>query len=686
MAGFASFIGGVGQEAGKLGEAERQRTYQAHQNDLTRWQRQHESLSDALERAAALHEGPEGDALRDLQLEVQGLDPSKDVQPYVARYTKRRQEANQVAAQKAAQTAAAQRTAASQAPPQPQGVPQPYAAAMPTPIPNAQPNAASAIQPIPNAPANPPSLAQMIGLGSASQPGTSPVQPQAQGGSNSPTAAFRTPQPNALGNADTGSGAPIAPISAAESAPADSPIPTLTANTGASSVAPIVDLDKLLGPALESFGTHGYISPTLKSAIEKQMGTQAGVEQTYRTGQVGLELNKQKLKLIQPLIEDMRANPDNMLQDLMTMETLTSGANGNALALGPILSSMQQQTIPGQETVGSLETREPGFLASQGYDVSKLDPNAPVRVQINKITHRPVSVELSSVSQQSKQGAEGTFNYNPKTGKYEPVAGITPIGMAPSTSIVDIPGQLPQKTVRTKTPPAPTVTAAPRTAVPKKTSGNITAPGGAADHSVIAQNYNDWIAGKAQLTEKEQTAARDYAGKHGLPTPDMLSPSGQKAIANLQPILDEIQHAKQLLKDKGLDTMDETQSKLELGKAYGKYAYFKVDDPLAKAISDLSFDSLRSVGQALQGTGSRAYPIFVRGLEHTPVIGLNSDSGKLMYDKLDGMERRVQEALDAARTETKSGVVPPVSKSTQSAPSVVKWGRDAQGNPVRLAQ
>ncbi len=446
-------------------------------------------------------------------------------------------------------------------------------------------------------------------------------------------------------------------------------------------MAPVVNLDDLLARSQAGYADTGIMSPVLHEALTHQMGTQAALEQLYRSGGVNLQLGKNKLEAVRPLIEDLHDHPENMLQDIMSMEIM-AGGNG-AMAMGPLLSAMAPQSEPGMTTAGSLEATHPGFLASQG--LVGLHPNTPVRVQVNKYTRMPVSAQVSSVAEQLKQGAEGTFGFNPRIGEdsLHKVEGITPVGMAPSTSVQNIPGQLPTTTTRTRTAPGaasagrssgiPPVTApgAPRSAAP--------AGGGGGNNSVIANNYNDWVAGKTVLSDKEQTAARQYAQSHGLPTPDQLSPSGQKAIASLQPILDEIDHAQKLIKAQKLDTMSEVESKLALGKAYGKYAYLKVDDPLAKAISDLSFDSLRSVGQALQGTGSRAYPIFVRGLEHTPVIGLNSDSGKLMYDKLDGMKRRVQEAIDAARTETKSGIVPIAPVKAAESGGMIR-ARDPQGN------
>ncbi len=685
MGGFASAIGGVGQAAQGLGSQLRAQSFAHQENSLKQLQEQYNNLADALERTKANYAAlaPNIAAnLDDVEMQIraahmpgQPVDP-QSYQNLLQKYLKAKQQAaqdwavhpnnpiNKTMATPAVQNAIAQATGA------PAPIPPVGATQIPPPFQNAIGQGAPQTPPyLPNATPDP----NIRPMGApAAQPATSPVQPAAQGGGNSSPATFPT--------------APVQPVAAPQAASdnTDAAIPTLSTSTSGASVAPIVDLDSLLARPLAESQATGRLSPLIHEALTHQMGTQAALEQLYRSGGVNLQLGKNKLEAIQPIIQDLHDHPENMLQDLMQIEVLTGGSGGSAMALGPLLSALNPRAIPGQETVASAEARYPGFLAAHGYDVSKLDPNQPVRVQTSKLPpYAPISIEVSAFRQPDVATAQGFQAYNPYAQTFGgPIPGATPPVMAPTVSETDIPGQLPQKTFRQRTAPgaAPTGRSSgggiPPVAAPR--SSAAPAGGGGGGSSVIATNYNDWIAGKATLSDKEQTAARNYAQQHGLPTPDMLSPSGQKAIASLQPILDEIEHAQALIKAQKLDTMKEFDSKIALGKAYAKYSYGRVDDPLAKAISDLSFDSLRSVGQALQGTGSRAYPIFVRGLEHTPVIGLNSDSGKLMYDKLDGMKRRVQEAIEAARTETKSGIVP-VQPVKASEGGMIR-ARDPQGN------
>jgi len=672
MGGFAAMIGGAGQAAKDYTAQTRFQNFAHQENSLKQLQEQYNNLADALEKTKAQYSAAPDivDRLNDVEMQIRAAHmpgapvDAQSFQKLMSTYLKAKQDANaawathpnnpvnRIQTTPAVQQAVAQATGQAGVPPVgPQATPPPFA-------PQIAP------------PAGPP----------AAQPPTSPVQPAAQGGGNSSPAPFRSPAAPPVGPS---TGQPVPPISAgagpvaggpsASGGTLDSSVPPISVSTGGAAVAPVVNLDDLLARSQAGYQSTGIMSPQLHEALTHQMGTQAALEQLYRAGGINLQLGKNKLQAIQPMLDDMHDHPENLMKDIMGIETLTGGGGG-AMALGPLLSAMAPQSEPGMTTAGSLEATHPGFLATQG--LVNLDPNTPIRVQVNKYTRQPVSAQVSSVAEQTKTGAEGTFTFNPRTGKLGDNLGITPIGMAPTTSVQNIPGQLPQVTTRTKGAPAKTGAPAP---IPPVGGGGAAAPrsaapagGGSGGSSVIANNYNDWVAGKGVFSDKEQTAMRDYARRTGQPTPETLEPSALKAIATVQPILDEIIHAQQLLKERKLDTMSEADSKIALGKAYGKYAYLKVDDPLAKAISDLSFDSLRSVGQALQGTGSRAYPIFVRGLEHTPVIGLNSDSGKLIADKLEGMRRRVEESIAAAKTETKSGVVPiqPVQAGGGHGPAI----------------
>jgi len=134
---------------------------------------------------------------------------------------------------------------------------------------------------------------------------------------------------------------------------------------------------------------------------------------------------------------DANGLPD--MSKLMRAEAQLSALGVQSANMAPLLLQMlQPQSEPGMTTVASLEATHPGFLASQGYDIASLDPQTPLRVQVNKFTRAPVSAQIQSVPTSTKQFAEGTFNFNPRTGRYEPVPGLTPIGMVPHEGFMSI--------------------------------------------------------------------------------------------------------------------------------------------------------------------------------------------------------------------------------------------------------
>lgn len=652
MGGFADLIGGVGAGAGGLGKQLREQQFQHQENALRLWQIQHQALADAVERNSAHYAGPEGERLRDLQIELGGLQPGTDLSGYHAKYSQHSANAQKALEQKAAADAATIK---------------PVAAAPPPTAQNSNPFAGM----IGGAPAQSPPTAL---------PPSSPVSPQSQGG-GSTAAAFPPPSAPASPAVNPGSSGsapaepvPPVPVQAGPVPGANSAVPPPGA------IAPgIPPLD--FSPSASAFNSTGYIDPVIEAMIP---------------GQAGLSLGMQKLPLVRGILDQL--GPDGMasgpsglpdLSKLMRVQAELSalGVQGGGMnMLGPMLTALTPQAEAGQTTVGDLEVTHPGFLKSQGYHVEDLDPSLPVRVQVNKFTRAPVSAQIQSYTTRLQPTAEGLREFDPRLGTLgAPIQGATPIGMVPtqSSATQHIPGQLDQTTTTTRSKLLPGV-ASPGTPSPgalKPIQAPSNGSGGRAptssavnksldDNSPIASNYRDWIAGRATLSDKEQTAARSYAASHGLPTPEILSPSGQKAVASIQPIYDEVRRAKKLLESAGLHKMSDVDSKLALGKEFAKYKYLKINSPLAQVISDLSFDSLRSVGQALQGTGSRAYPIFSRALEHTPSLGLNSDSGALIYKKLDEMETRLKSSLDAAYGETKSGVVAPGSGPSSAIPSI----------------
>jgi hypothetical protein len=455
----------------------------------------------------------------------------------------------------------------------------------------------------------------------------------------------------------------------------------------------VVDLDSLLARSKAGYEDTGIMSPQLHEALQHQIGTQAALEQLYRSGGVNLQLGKNKLEAIQPILTDLHDHPENLMQDLMSIETLTGGGGGSAMALGPLLSAMTPQSEPGMTTAGSLEATHPGFLASQG--LVGLHPNTPVRVQVNKFTRQPVSAQISSVAEQLKPFGEGVFAYNPREGTLTPQQGVTPIGMLPSQSTLNVPGQLPQTTTTQKVAPGG---AAPSSRTPARTDAPAPIPpvGGAgttttkpaakaaagtvppvaappSGSDVIANNYYDWISGKGgTFSEKEMTAMRTYARAHKLPTPDILSPDGQKAVSDIDPIIEEVKRTQKEFQDSGLADMGLLEGKTVLGAAVKAYQH-GITTPYTSLIADLSFASLRSGASAMKNTGSRALPILNKALEHTPrLIDVEHvwdvDQPSSIGTKLGDMLTRLSEGRDAIlRNESKGGVIRPVEAPSTGA-------------------
>jgi len=479
----------------------------------------------------------------------------------------------------------------------------------------------------------PPFVGDWPQAGSAAQPSTSPVQPNSQpmGGGSSPNATFRQPtQGDTSGSGDT---------RANQSVPVDQ-APTFSA--GAAAIPPPINLSDLLARPLYGYEHTGIMPPVLEDAIK-----------TMLPGEASMNLAQRKLALMNPYIDQMGSDPATLLPNLMRMEVLGGGSQG--LAIGPLLSAMTQQTVPGQTTVGLFEAAHPGFLKLQGYDVDSLDPDTPVRYQVNKLSHEPVAAQISATKKNLTPTAQGFYKYNPNTGKLEPVQGaegVTPVALAPTTSssTVHVPGQEDQTTTSVKRRGSPTVTTPPTPPpVNITSSGTVKSTGG--DQS-IANNYKAWMAGDASLNEKQQQAARDYAQKNGLPIPTTYSASAQKDLAAIDPILQEVRRVRDMIKSRpNLD-------KGELAKDYVRYTYLHQGTPNDDIISGLSFADLRSAAQALKGTGSRAEAILNRALEHTPRVGLNFSDRSQILNLLGEMETRLVEGRQSIlANEKKSGVI-----------------------------
>lgn len=500
----------------------------------------------------------------------------------------------------------------------------------------------------------------------AAQPATNPLTSPAPGGGSSDAGAFR-PEPSPA----AGQPPPTGPLGAPAPSPS-APVQPGPVSANVPGLSPL-GAPPNIQPDIDEFNSSGYMSPVMRAMIP---------------GQLEIHHGQQMLSAIEPLLQQMSGDhlsiPD-LLKTQMRISAL-SGGKGGGMGIAGLAGLLHPVNVPGMLRTDALP---PGTIDAFG---NPIDPETTPFVRVQKSllggpdqyypemggTKVQIQPDPESKTGWARVIYDATGNVIKRTLGMAP-----PVGFAPQTSksTLDVPGQPPQttttqrqrtiqgidnapatpagKTLQTR-PPAGPITGIPGSSAGKSsvaaTQSDGPAPG---DHSYIAENYRKWIKG-GTLAPKEQTAVVQAAGAHGWPQPeDYLSAGGQEAVTKVQPILDEILTARKLLRERGLLNKSETDSKLAMGQAWAKYKYLRVKDPLAAVISDLSFDRIRSVGQALQGTGSRALPIFNLGLEHTPVLGLNSDSAQLMDSKLEGMQRRAEESLAAAKAMTKSGIVPP---------------------------
>ena len=650
MAGFAALIGGAGQAAAPYGQQMREQAFQHQQNELNRWQLQHQNLANAIEGAAGKYAGPEGERLRDLQMEVNSLRPGTELTPYFQKYTQHRQKAQQEIAQAAVQGAQG-------------GVGAGMGGAG-----AAQP----AIPPVGAAAAPQAPLAPMMGAPGAG----SPVNP-VQGGASGQGATF--PGPNAVPNAPVPAASASAPAvgpvgqlapGAQQSIPPAAVAPPDAPNAAGSSLLSMgspLDLQR----SFDAFNNTGYIDPITEAMIPGQAQLATGVQRLPLVQKILGELQQPKGENGQPAFPDI----GNLLKVEAELSSLGVQGGGLGNMLGPMLSAMTPQAEAGMTTVAALESTYPGFLASKGYDVASLDPNTPMRVQVNKFTRMPVSAQLQSVADRFLYGNQGqVLPVNPRTQEVGPaVPGAVNPAFVPtnSSSTLTVPGQLPQTTTTTKTKGiAGAGTGGARgisPVVPPAGSGGGTR-GAAGSGSpqiqgspLVIQKYKDWVNGGPAPTGKELTAVQDLISKNpGLTTPTPMSPTGQKALATIDPIMEEV--------DRALGTMDKLKidkmGKTDLMKAYAEYK-LGIDNPLADFIADIGFADLRSGAQALSGTGSRAERILNKALEHTPHMSvLTFDEPSLIRKKLQDMKIRLQEAKQATlEDEKKSGILmgaPPV--------------------------
>jgi hypothetical protein len=259
------------------------------------------------------------------------------------------------------------------------------------------------------------------------------------------------------------------------------------------------------------------------------------------------------------------------------------------------------------------------------------------------------------------------------------------MGEQPTRSITTRPGEPPTTVLRERIP---------RGGVQGVGGGKGAAAAGVSDDPLAEAMYNDWMQGKRVLNPREQVYVTQWAIRHGKPTsPDVtLTPTGQRALADLDPVIAEVQRTLNMLEQRmapggWIDRYGNHQpplSKLDLVRDYTEYSKGHFDTPNSDLISNISFAGLRSGAQAMKGTGSRAYPVLEKALEHTPIVSVNFDSPKAGQTKLREMLQRLAEGREAIlRDERKSGVIAPGGPVLPLQPGQnIIWSKDEKGNRI----
>lgn len=590
----------------------REQQFQHHENAMRLAQMRQTDLAKAVQEASDRYAGPEGERLRDLQMQIHTLDPgssshAQDIAKLTQQYVQHKQYAQKVLADQAAKDATTIKPVA------------------PVPPPSAQ---------------NSSPFSSMIGQSPV--PGKSnfrdpgPVIQDQYGFRQRPDAApAAQPATNPLTSPQGGGPQANAPFQP----PASQPVAAAANSAPVASAAPIQPVANPLNfqPSFDAFNNTGYIDPVTATMIP---------------GQAGLYTAQQKLQMIEPYIQQM----PQQLQGIVRAEVL-SGGNGLTGIMGTMFAAPQKHFV------------DAGGMSPEEKQAAGIPPDAAGKYTIYwDRFHNVVGTEpgwAGSMTTSNAQGVQGKESVNDilKNG-----GAATAVGGGPSvnsafvptqrTSVQHIPGQEDQTTTSRSQKGSGNSGGIPPVS---RASGSGT--GGGGGDPIVKRKYEDWAAGGPAPAGKELTAVQDYAQKNNLPSPTPLSAAGTKAMAAVDPVLEEIKRTKEMFKA----AMDKGLTQQQLAKDWALYQIHQ-DSPNTKLISNLSFSSLRSAVSALAGSSSRAYPVLKMALEHTPsALG----SPKRSMELLEEMEVRVNEARKfILEDEKKSGIISPVKQGAGPIPSV----------------
>jgi hypothetical protein len=324
------------------------------------------------------------------------------------------------------------------------------------------------------------------------------------------------------------------------------------------------------------------------------------------------------------------------------------------------------------------------------------DANGPYWIYVNKLTGEPSRQAQPAATTSAMVAGENGLEFVPRIpGKIAPAGGgaalppsaLTPrntgvnstgqnvyndvFGIRSGSPLGQSPGLLPQISSSTISSPgsAPVTTQTerrrggisgptpPAAGAPKSTSSAAPAitPISGSTGNAIAERAKKVASGDLPLPAgRDGAAVQQYMAEHAMELPTPMSPKGQENIARVDSVLMEIQDLNSALAA--------IKGNPSLAVDYARYKYLGQSTPYDALFTKISFEGLRSAAAALQGNGSRAYPVIKRAFEHIPNLdrlgGLNPDSVSLMKDKLKAMQKVLEDTRKTVMSdEKKSGVI-----------------------------
>lgn len=177
-----------------------------------------------------------------------------------------------------------------------------------------------------------------------------------------------------------------------------------------------------------------------------------------------------------------------------------------------------------------------------------------------------------------------------------------------------------------------------------------------------AEDYANGVLKISEIPAKERDKVMSYMAASGMDSPMALTPAASKVLTEIDPVLNQIQAAKAEIEK----VKDNNTPAYYFGDRL-KYA-MGLDTGTSALLANLSMASILGASRILKGGSSRTKTIFEEAQKHTPNPW--KDSPKLIYDKLEQMEKSILDGKKALMEEgRRSGVPASSSKPPSSAPA-----------------